>query len=268
MEAFDEISGDEVAVEEIRLWLLIQKQVQDWGSTKATADAVYALLRRGKDLLTENPTVEIKAGGMIFHSDKGKSEAGTGYFRESAEGKSVKPEMGKISVTIKGNQVKSISWGAAYWQYFEDIDKISPSATPLKLAKNFFIEKNSDKGPVLFPLNEGEPMKVGDKLKVRIELRCDRDMEYIHMKDLRASGTEPINVISQYKWQGGLGYYEATRDASTDFFFSWLSKGTWVFEYALFVTHNGNFSAGISSIESMYAPEFNSHSEGSRISVK
>ncbi|HEX5667786.1 MAG TPA: hypothetical protein VFX73_03220, partial [Chitinophagaceae bacterium] len=114
---------------------------------------------------------------------------------------------------------------------------------------------------------EGDELKVGDKVKVRIQLKADRDMEYMHLKDMRASGTEPINVISSYKWQGGLGYYEATRDASTDFFLSWLPKGTWVFEYSLFVTHTGDFAAGISTIQSMYAPEFNAHSEGKRISV-
>ena len=109
--------------------------------------------------------------------------------------------------------------------------------------------------------------KVGDKIKVRIELRVDRDMEYVHMKDMRASCLEPVNVLSGYKWQGGLGYYETTKDASTNFFFGYLRKGTYVFEYPLFVTHTGNFSNGITTIQCMYAPEFSSHSEGVRISV-
>ena len=109
--------------------------------------------------------------------------------------------------------------------------------------------------------------KVGDKIKVRIELRVDRDMEYVHMKDMRASGLEPVNVLSGYKWQDGLGYYESTKDASTNFFFNYLPKGTYVFEYPLFVTHAGNFSNGITNIQCMYAPEFSSHSEGVRISV-
>ena len=92
-------------------------------------------------------------------------------------------------------------------------------------------------------------------------------MEYVHMKDMRASCLEPINVLSEYKWQDGLGYYESTKDASTNFFFSYLPKGTYVFEYPLFVTHAGNFSNGITNIQCMYAPEFSSHSEGVRISV-
>ena len=164
------------------------------------------------------------------------------------------------------------SWGGVYWQYFEDLDKIIPpnggTETPLKLSKKLFVEKNTDKGPVLVPINDGDEIKIGDKVKVRIELRVDRDMEYVHMKDMRAACMEPVNVISEYKWQGGLGYYESTKDASTNFFFSWLGKGTYVFEYPLFVTHSGNFSNGVTTIQCMYAPEFSSHSEGVRVKVK
>lgn len=267
IEAFDEVAKDKSSVEEMKLWLLSQKRVQDWGTTKATADAVYALLRSGNDWLAASPEVIIRAGDKNFSSVPHR-EAGTGYFKETIADKSINAGMGKISLTVKNNSASNISWGAAYWQYFEEIEKVSSSETPLKLNKRFFIQKNSDRGPVLVPLNDGDALTPGDKLTVRIEIRSDRTMEYVHMKDLRASGTEPVNVLSEYKWQGGLGYYEATRDASTDFFFSTLPKGTWVFEYPLFVTHKGNFSAGITSIQCMYAPEFNAHSQGSRIISK
>src|SRR5690606_20896810 len=109
--------------------------------------------------------------------------------------------------------------GGVYWQYHEDLDKITFAETPLKLSKKLFKETPSDRGPVLQPVNEGDKIQVRDKIKVRIELRVDRDMEYVHMKDMRASGFEPVNVLSSYKWQGGLRYYETTKDASTNFFF-------------------------------------------------
>jgi uncharacterized protein YfaS (alpha-2-macroglobulin family) len=160
------------------------------------------------------------------------------------------------------------SWGAIYWQYFEDLDKITSAKTPLSLVKKLFVEKNTDKGPVLTPINDGDEIKVGDKVKVRIELRVDRNMEYVHMKDMRAACMEPTNVISQYKYQDGLGYYESTKDASTNFFFSYLNKGVYVFEYPLNVTLSGNFSNGITTIQCMYAPEFTSHSDGVRVNVK
>lgn len=173
----------------------------------------------------------------------------------------------KNGLTPPSSGTVGSSWGAVYWQYFEDIDKITNATTPLALTKKIFVETNTDRGPVLTPLNEGGTLKIGDKIKVRIELSVDREMEYVHMKDMRASALEPVNVLSSYKWQNGLGYYESTKDASTNFFFNNLRRGTYVFEYPLFVTHSGNFSNGVTTIQCMYAPEFTSHSEGLRFTV-
>ena len=131
-----------------------------------------------------------------------------------------------------------------------------------------FKEANTDRGPIISLIDDKIKLQSGDKIKVRIELRVDRDMEYVHMKDMRASAFEPVNVFSGYRWQDGLGYYESTRDAATNFFFSYLPKGTYVFEYPLVVTHNGNFSNGVATIQCMYAPEFTSHSEGIRVQIK
>ncbi|MEP7277288.1 MAG: alpha-2-macroglobulin family protein [Bacteroidota bacterium] len=272
IEAFSEINKDAKTTEDLKTWLLKQKQVQDWKTTRATADACYALLLQGSNWLNNTPSVEIKLGNKTISSaTAGISEAGTGYFQQTIQGPFVQPTMGEITVKISSAQNQPASapaWGAVYWQYFEQLDKITPAQTPLKLERKLFIERNSARGPVLYPITENGYLKVGDKIKVRIELRVDRDMEYIHMKDMRASCLEPANVLSGYKWQDGLGYYETTRDASTNFFFNWLPKGTYVFEYPLFVTHAGNFSNGVTSIQCMYAPEFTSHSEGLRINAE
>lgn len=273
IEAFADIEKNTATVDDMKTWLLKQKQTQNWKTTKATAEACYSLLLGGSNWLAEERTVTVNLGGTIIKGDDNAVEAGTGYFKKSISAEKIKPAMGNISVSVQPLPGKpalpgTTSWGAVYWQYFENLDKITPAETPLKLSKKLFIEKNSDKGPVLTPIGDGAQLKVGDKVKVRIELRVDRDMEYVHMKDMRAACMEPVNVISQYKWQGGLGYYESTKDASTNFFFSWLPRGTYVFEYPVFVTHTGNFSNGISSIQCMYAPEFSSHSEGIRVTVE
>ncbi|HEY1113915.1 MAG TPA: alpha-2-macroglobulin family protein, partial [Chitinophagaceae bacterium] len=274
IEAFSEISKQARVVDDLRTWLLKNKQTTNWRTTKATADACYALLLQGTDWLSAEPEVQVKLGTTTLNSKEEKTEAGTGYFKKTIEGSFVKPEMGNISVTVQSSAAGSekngvhTSWGAVYWQYFEEMDKITTAATPLQLNKKLFVEKNTDRGPVLTPVGEGALLAVGDKIKVRIELRVDRDMEYVHMKDLRASALEPVNVLSGYKWQGGLGYYESTRDASTNFFFNYLRKGTYVFEYPLFVTHTGTFSNGITTIQCMYAPEFTAHSEGVKITVE
>ncbi|MBS1742930.1 MAG: alpha-2-macroglobulin [Bacteroidetes bacterium] len=269
IEAFAEIDKNTITVDNLKTWLLKQKQTQHWGTTRATAEACYALLMNGSKWLQEEKNIVINAGNTTIKSADETTEAGTGYFKKIIPGEKVQQGMGNITVTVSGNQQnKSASWGAVYWQYFEDLDKITAAETPLKLVKKIFVEKNTDRGQELVAVNEGDELHVGDKIKVRIELRADRDMEYVHMKDMRAACMEPVNVLSEYKWQGGLGYYESTKDASTNFFFNWLPKGTYVFEYPVFVTHSGNFSNGITTIQCMYAPEFTSHSEGIRVSVE
>jgi len=267
IEAFDEVSDDIESVEAMKVWLLKQKQTQDWKTTKATTEACYALLLRGTELLASDQLVEIKVGNKIIDPkkmDDVKVEAGTGYFKTSWNKSSIKSNMGNVTVTKKDD---GVAWGAMYWQYFEQLDKITPAETPLKLVKKLFLQKNTASGPVITPIQEGTVLKPGDKIKVRIELRVDRDMEYVHMKDMRAAGLEPLNVFSGYRYQDGLGYYESTKDASTNFFFDYLRKGTYVFEYPLRVNMSGDFSNGITSIQCMYAPEFTSHSEGIRVKV-
>ena len=320
IETFREISGDMAVDRDLKTWLLKQKQTHSWRTTKATADACYALLLGGQDWLSAEREVEIKLGEKVIEwgaaatgggaavpvggaraggsADAG--EAGTGYNKKVFDGPFVSPSMGNITVTMKsaaaagvaapvggaranggaaakgagggtGTVGGSPAWGAVYWQYFDMLDRVTPpgsSKAPLQLVKKLFIERNTDRGRVLDPVGENGVLKPGDKVIVRIEIRVDRSMEYVHMKDMRAACMEPVNVISQYKWQGGLGYYESTKDASTDFFFSTLPKGTYVFEYPLLVGQSGNFSNGITSIECMYAPEFAYHSEGIRVSVE
>jgi hypothetical protein len=269
LEAFNEIGGDKKSVSGIKTWLLKQKQTHNWKTTKATADACYAILLQGGNWLQVEPEIEIRLGNKIIGNRDDQAESGYGHFKKDFEAPFVNASMGNISISASSSS-KEISpgWGAVYWQYFEDLDKITEAASPLKLSKKLFLQKNSEWGPLLEPVNENGTLRAGDKVIVRIELHSDRDLEYVHMKDMRASCMEPINVLSSYKWQGGLGYYETTRDASTNFFFNWLPKGTYVFEYPMFVTHAGNFSNGITSIQCMYAPEFSSHSGGLKLNVE
>jgi uncharacterized protein YfaS (alpha-2-macroglobulin family) len=172
--------------------------------------------------------------------------------------------MGTIRVSKKDD---GIAWGAVYWQYFEQLDKITPAETPLKLKKQLFLQQNTDNGPVIIPVDDNSVLKVGDLVKVRIELRVDRTMEYIHLKDMRGACFEPIETISTYKYQDGLYYYQSPRDLATNFFMGYLPRGTYVFEYPLRVSQKGDFSNGITTIQCMYAPEFSSHSEGIRVKV-
>ncbi|MBK8722143.1 MAG: hypothetical protein IPL95_07670 [Saprospiraceae bacterium] len=265
VEAFSEISNDNLAVEQLKTWLLKNKQTNNWNTTKGTSNAIYALLLNGNKWLDADNSPNITLGNQKIDISKIQKEAGSGYFKIDYKGKEISKDMATIKIE---NTNPVPSWGAIYWQYFEQLDKITTfQETPLTLVKKYFIEENSPTGPKLVEINPKKELKPGDKLKVRIELKVDRAMEFIHLKDMRPSNTEPTNVLSQYKWQDGLGYYESTKDLSSNFFIEYLPKGTFVFEYPLNIVREGNCSTGIATIQCMYAPEFSSHSNGLMLKV-
>ena len=262
IEAFDLVARDRQKVNALRQYLLRLKQTTDWKTTKATADACYALLLTGDDWLEPKSLPVIMVGNEEVKP--AKSEAGTGYFERSWRGEGVKPAMGRVTVTTASDGVQ---WGALHWQYFEQMDKVKPHESPFGLRRQVMLKEQTDAGARLIELDKGRALKPGDRLTVRVELRTDRWLDYIHLKDLRAAGLEPVDALSGYEWKGGLGYYRSIRDAAMHFFFDRVAPGTYVFEYELKVTHAGEFSDGITTAMCMYAPEFSSHSEGLRLKV-
>jgi len=261
IEAFHEVTQDFDAMEDAKVWLLKQKQTQDWKTTKATADACYALLLQGANLLASEALVEVTVGDQKIEPKK--VEAGTGFYEHRFLGSEVKPSYGNIQLK---KHDEGVAWGSVHWQYMEDISKITPhEETPLKLTKQLYTKVNTAKGPELKPMNGA--LKPGDELTVRLVLRTDRDMEYVHLKDQRGSGTEPTNVLSRYKYQDGIGYYEMTKDTASHFYIDYLPKGVYVFEYSVRVQHKGQYQSGMANIQCLYAPEFNSHSASHELSV-
>ncbi len=262
IEAFDEIKNDQRAVGEMKLWLLKQKQTHNWESTRATADACYALLLRGSDWLAAPQPLQISVGGQAVRPEA--AQAGTGYFKTSWPAAEIQPAQGRVSITKPD---AGVAWGALYWQYFEDIDKVTPAASPLSLERQLYRETRTAGGPMLEKLTATTPLKVGDALVVRLVLRTDRALEYVHLKDQRAAGLEPVDQLSGYRYQNGLGYYESPRDAATNFFLGTVPRGTHVFEYRLRASQAGNFSGGLSQVQCLYAPEFGANSAGQRLVI-
>jgi hypothetical protein len=274
IEAFAEVLEDDKSVEAMKTWLLKRKQTSRWHSTRATAEACYALLLTGRDWLSASEPphitlgrrepVTVRPGEQGGSGETIEAEAGTGYFKTAWTGERVQPDMGYVTVK---NVNKGPAWGALYWQYFENMDRITPAKSPLRITRRLWVERNETVGLKPAPLDGSMGLKVGDRVVVRLEITSDRYMEYIHVKDRRASAFEPEDVLSGYKWGDGIWYYQVTRDASSHFFIDELPAGTYRLEYTLRVTHEGDFSAGFASVQCMYAPEMAAHSGGKRLSI-
>ena len=271
LEAFTEIEKNDETLSALKQWLLKNKQTNNWKTTKATADACYALLLQGGNPYKTTAKVDIMLGNMPVNEQTVpdlKKEAGSGYFKTAWNGDAIKKDMGNLTVTMPagGNQV---AWGALYYQYFEQMDKVTQFAnTPLQIARKLYLETNTNNETTLREINDTTALHCGDKIVVRLEIRCDRPMEYLHLKDMRGSGLEPMQTLSGYEWKGGLGYYQSTKDASTNFFIGFMPRGNYVLEYKLRVNNAGSFSNGITTLQCMYAPEFVTHSQGIRLNVK
>ena len=263
IEAFTEINNNAADADELKIWLLKNKQTQRWDTPISTVDAIYALLNYGSDWLSSEGKTTVMLGSTILKPKT--TEAGTGYFKEEIPVATLKPEMGKITVENKGSN--GIGWGAAYWQYFQDQDKIKSQGKEMNISKKLFVEKVENNRKAMLPI-EQTVLKKGDKVITRLVLTTDRDLEFVALKDLRAACFEPVNQLSGCLWKEGVCYYQTTKDASTQFFFSFLPKGTYVFEYEIWVNNTGTFTSGITSVQCLYAPEFAAHTGGERLMVK
>ena len=253
MEAIQRITKDTKAIDEMKRWLLKQKQTQTWETLIATADAVYALMATGaSDLLANTGGVEITLGKEMIRTPV---DDAIGYIKKTVIGDVM--NIKKVRVDKEGT---GMGWGAVYAQYLESMDQISGQGNGLSVSRQLY------KGDEA--LNESAPLKVGDKITVRLTIKADRDMDFVQIKDDRAACMEPLQAVSGFRWSNGLGYYQATKDASTQFFIDQMRKGTYVIEYQVYVNRTGEYQAGIATVQSAYAPEFGGHTGGYRVMVE
>ncbi len=269
MELFDPVKVYEPLVRQLKLFLLSNKRTNDWGQSSASMKAIYALLYYGNpiELNTERQVDIIWGGEPVSVKD---SEVGTGTFSLRKSGSELN-DNNYETVTIE-NHSDHASWGGLYWQYFEDMDAVQAGGIskefPLSIDKNFYREVKTADGTILKAIEEGDVIDIGDEITVQINIRVDRSMDFIHVKDDRPAGTEPVDVISGFEFSSGLSYYQATRDLSSDFYMSSIAPGQYSIEYKIVASHAGTFSAGLAVAQSYYAPEMSSHSEGRVLIIK
>lgn len=253
MEAIQRITKDTKAIDEMKRWLLKQKQTQTWETPIATADAVYALMATGaSDLLANTGGVEITLGKEVIRTP---ADDAIGYIKKTVSGDVM--NIKKVRVDKEGT---GMGWGAVYAQYLESMDQIGEQGNGLSVSRQLYKGNEA--------LNESAPLKVGDKITVRLTVKADRDMDFVQIKDDRAACMEPLQAVSGFRWGNGLGYYQATKDASTQFFIDQMRKGTYVIEYQVYVNRTGEYQTGIATVQSAYAPEFGGHTGGYRVMVE
>ncbi len=262
IEAFQKLTPtDENFIEEMKIWLITKKEVNSWGNSRGTAEVIFTILNSGKFWASnESDKAEIIWGGKPLNP---QTQA-TGYVKQTVTSDQLNKNLS--TVTIK-KESAGIVQGGVFWQYYEDLDKIKSSESYISITKELYKKVKTENGEQLIKINENSPLKVGDKVTARMIMNTDRNMEFIHLKDMRAAGFEPLNVISGYQWKNNLGYYQSTKDASTNFYIEYMPKGKYVFEYDYVANASGKFSNGITTLQNYYAPQMNAHTQGTKIVI-
>lgn len=263
MEAFELMGTEAATLKKMQIWLLKQKQTEKWNSLPETIDAVYAMLKRDSELLVATGKVSVKVGEKVVL--KTNDDSPTFEYKIEIPVGDLKNSNREIVFT---KTTPGITWGAVYRQYFEDMDKIKAQKGALSVSKSLYREVTSAGQKQLQPIMADMPLKVGDKVVVRLVVKADRDLDFVHLKDSRAACLEPVEQLSGCRWKDAVCYYQETKDASTQFFFHQLNKGTYVFEYPLWVNRAGSYTGGTAAIQCLYAPEFVAHSAGDVLVVK
>ena len=251
IEAITRLGKNEDTIEEMKHWLLKQKQTQAWDMPIATADAIYALLMTGNNFLEHAPSADLVLGEENISISE--QHAWDNLKQE------VKGEVMTLKDLVVHKKTDGMAWGAVYAQYLEQMDKVEAFSNTLPVSRTLL--KN---GTVISP----DALKVGDRITVRLTVSVDRDMDFVQIKDERSACMEPVDVLSSYCWRNGIGYCQVTKDASTFFFFDQLRKGIHVLEYDAYIMAEGEYQQGIVSAQSVYAPEFGGHSASQRMIVK
>ena len=266
MEALELTGGNNDTVEEMKLWLLKQKQTQQWNSPVATADAVYALLMKGVNLLDNQGDVRIVIAKEVLEtvSPSKTTVPGLGYIKRSFTQKNV-VDARKIEVEKRN---PGIAWGAVYAEYESPIKDVRQQGGELNVQKQLYVERMVNNAPQLQPITEKTVLQVGDKVVSRLSIRADRAMDFVQLKDQRGACFEPIGSVSGYNWSNGIGYYVDIKDASTNFFFDHLGKGVYVLEHSYRISRVGTYETGLATMQCAYAPEYASHSASMTIIIK
>jgi TonB-dependent SusC/RagA subfamily outer membrane receptor len=257
IEAFAEIDYKTNEIEAMKVWLINSKQNKNWNTTKSTALAINAIISYGKDWVNSESKIQINDGKNTAIQKQLNLK-----LKETENGLvnlEIKPEeitKNFTAIKLENNGITPV-YGGIYYQYFENLDKISATTNV-----DYSISKELLKDDKLV---NTENLKVGDLITIRLTFKTEKDLEFVHMKDLRASCFEPVNVISETKWINNTHYYMSTKDVASHFFFDYLPKGTYILEYKVRVNNEGVFSDGFANLQSMYAPEFSAHSKSRKI---
>ncbi|MCP3142535.1 alpha-2-macroglobulin family protein [Pyxidicoccus xibeiensis] len=248
-------------------WLLLDKKLNHWKSTRATAEALYALVKylQAEGALGVREDAKVTVGPRVVQMEFSPDEYTGKKNQVVVPGPELNPAT--MSSVVVEKTTPGFAFASATWHFSTEKLPEEDRGDFFQVSRRYFRREREGREAVLQPLAEGTPLRPGDEVEVQLSLRTKHAAEYVHLKDPRAAGLEPENVQSRHRWDLGIVWYEETRDSGTNFFFEWLPAGEYTFKYRLRANMAGTFRVGPATVQSMYAPEFTAYSSGAVLNV-
>ena len=253
--ALKEVTPESKYIDPVRQWLILQKEARNWGSGAIASDVIYSILS------TSPEWIEKAGSATIFVGDQkvpfSYTDSTLGYFRSNIT--DLNPSLKTLEIS---KSALSPSWGAIYSQSTMTMADIKASGCDaVSIEKRLLVKNGND---WVFAT---EPLKVGDRVKIQLLIHANQTMQYIAVDDDRAACLEPVEQLPAPIYSQGICFYRENRDSATNLFVTNMPKGTYMLEYEMFVNNSGDFSSGIATIQSQYAPELTAHSAGNILRV-
>lgn len=251
LQAFNTVEPGCAEIDKIRQWLVLNKIVQDWGTSVDAMACVTAILQCGSSWLNRPGDAVVTIDGHKVEADRFDSLTG----QIIAAVPDAKGQL-KIDRTADGP-----AWGALVAQSTQVMRDVKAHSIPeLSVSKELFVREDAGWAPA-------DKFSVGQVVKVRLVIKAARDMDYVTVVDNRAATFEPVVQTPRPVYCDGIVFYLENRDAATNLFINRLPKGQYVIEYEMNVNNEGEYSSGIATIQSQYAPEMTAHSAGLGLTV-
>lgn len=262
-----ELNPTDPRAEGLVQWLLLNKKANQWKSTRATAEVIYALVwyLRQTGGLGVRETAEVRIGHRETRFEFDPDRYNGKKNQVLIPGEQMNPATDASIRIEKGGP--GLAFASATWHFSTEQLPDAERGDFFQVSRSYFLRESTQAGFVLKPLAEGSPVKVGDQIEVHLSLRAKQAAEYVHLRDPRAAGLEPENPVSRYRWDLGIGWYEEVRDSGANFFFEALPAGEYPFQYRLRANMAGTFKVGPATVQSMYAPEISAYSAGSTLEI-
>jgi uncharacterized protein YfaS (alpha-2-macroglobulin family) len=270
-------------------WLLLNKKLNHWSSTRGTAEVIYALVgyleKEGALGNEESARVKVDGRERLFRFLPDRvgplvedSGAAAPSAPRTAPGPNAAPRSNQLvipgpevdaktmSEVVVEKETKGFLFASATWHFSTERLPKEARGDLFHVERSYFQRLQEGGKWKLVPLAEGTQLHPGDQLEVHLSIRSRAAAEYVHLRDPRPAGCEPETLKSGWKWDI-LPVYEEIRDSGANFFFEWLPAGESTFTHRLRVNLAGTFRVAPAEMQSMYAPEFAAYSAGNVVKV-